>query len=877
MYHAFESQCRTVHRATELQSSRAAEQQSSRAAEQQSSRAAEQQSSRGKFLFTLLAVVFMSFFTNFSLWGEIPVQEKLIEIVDFEVITGDTTNVGDTIQVSATFISQVDAKVRYGIALNGEITMLGDTLKDYVETDTLSVERDSSNTLVFYLLARDVSFSTVGFGVTILSDDPYVQFPSNLSSVDVATSKDINIGPYVPDWTCNKVFNTDVLCATYELRNLSPFSFELNDKTTMNVNGSVIFDDWYEPTGATDEYPVRKGALTNVWLFFRSSNEPSSYLFHPVPIQTVPIEGTHYVRCSEDGSFSFNFEYYADSLINHDPEAIWEMILFVAKENEAIRIYSTTNHSDITNIANPDRSGTTIKVYSRFIKVEDDESNLEPIEFRALTLEDDEGVMFRHTTLSRRFLIERREIDEEDIDTEVPPQVQVTVQVHATNSNRYNGDIVIVHRPDGTKTRITAGLMSHEYAHHYHSFLGMEGDWPIIEGWGMFYMNAFTSWELNKYGDRKDHGDDGEMGPYTSFTQINTQTQEVVSQRARFGNMSKVTETSFSSPIPFDMCRFACYLWNIYDSFNDGDFMNPRYEGYNNDDVNGLGKDVFDYFVYYNQNYAALASSYPLEDPENEENDDTPLAFHYFLKEILGASSVELQASIQQVYDFLDFRETTLAKVTNEEMRSPQIDVGYTHDVDNLILGFTSRSYPASVGEGEDTYDKGNLHASWLYNFSNRETGVIIYHKNVDIWEFDRFINYSSSNYSTLFNNISFVMYKISANKTGGGDSYLPHFKNTPGKIGVYDENEFGIMQNIYPNPASFFINFESSELKNKYISYQIYDLSANLVYAGKANASSNKLYVGLPIYLSNGTYFVKAFESDNGQLLFNETFIIQR
>jgi len=71
VYHAFESQCV---QSTELQSYRAAEQQSSRAAEQQSSRAAEQQEQRaaeGKFLFTLLAVVFMSFFTNFSLWGEI--------------------------------------------------------------------------------------------------------------------------------------------------------------------------------------------------------------------------------------------------------------------------------------------------------------------------------------------------------------------------------------------------------------------------------------------------------------------------------------------------------------------------------------------------------------------------------------------------------------------------------------------------------------------------------------------------------------------------------------------------------------------------------------------------------------------------------------
>jgi hypothetical protein len=74
-----------------------------------------------------------------------------------------------------------------------------------------------------------------------------------------------------------------------------------------------------------------------------------------------------------------------------------------------------------------------------------------------------------------------------------------------------------------------------------------------------------------------------------------------------------------------------------------------------------------------------------------------------------------------------------------------------------------------------------------------------------------------------------------------------------------------------------FKINSLSADIPVPEKLIEIVDISSNLVYSEKAVVISNRLNISLPVMLSNGTYFIRAYDLENGQYILNETFIIKR
>jgi hypothetical protein len=74
-----------------------------------------------------------------------------------------------------------------------------------------------------------------------------------------------------------------------------------------------------------------------------------------------------------------------------------------------------------------------------------------------------------------------------------------------------------------------------------------------------------------------------------------------------------------------------------------------------------------------------------------------------------------------------------------------------------------------------------------------------------------------------------------------------------------------------------FKINSLSADISVPEKLIEIVDISSNLVYSEKAVVISNRLNISLPVILSNGTYFIRAYDTENSQYILNETFIIKR
>jgi hypothetical protein len=92
------------------------------------------------------------------------------------------------------------------------------------------------------------------------------------------------------------------------------------------------------------------------------------------------------------------------------------------------------------------------------------------------------------------------------------------------------------------------------------------------EGWAVFYSFAVRNYANRVYGENLREWDDNcEAAPY---------------ENPRFSNM-RYTSTDPNIP------AFACYLWNLYDSYDGGNFEAIIYEG-DNDDISGLPTRVFE-------------------------------------------------------------------------------------------------------------------------------------------------------------------------------------------------------------------------------------------------------------------------------------------
>ncbi|MBX3042677.1 MAG: T9SS type A sorting domain-containing protein [Candidatus Kapabacteria bacterium] len=816
------------------------------------------------------------------MYSDIPVPEKMIEITDFQVLTGDSVSIGDTIAVLLDFRAIIDCDVMVSLPIFGGIRLLNDTTRNFQYSQNISVEKDSIESLTFYLIASDSGTTYIKAAVAIIPNDSYVRFPQNFSGMDESPHYEIDIG--TPDISylmiCkNFIPNQDIVCQNLYFGQLvlNVGTEELSPvRRNVNVNGKILFHDYYEPFAPNEAR--EKGALTNVWLFFYKSNLHVS-LYHPVPYHNgKPIEGVHFARCNEQGGFGFAFDYLLDSLILSDPSANWKIGLFVGKENEAVLLNSMNKHHLIHNIVNPDRDSDELKVFQ--IRINPDLNNqfsstanytwhLGKRYFGSFGSNDEEGAIFRHTTLARKFLIERLEIDENNsiqMAENIPNQVVINEKYHPSDKNHFNGftkSINIVHRNNVRRSLPTANLMAHEWAHYYHDFLTFRGSSEIYEGWAMFFANVFIDWQENKYGDYRNHIDDTEMGPFTSHELDDDGGLEIWE---RFGNCSQVT---FNNLNAYNRCRFAAYLGNLYDSFDEGDFKSFRYRGYDNDDVQGLGKTVFDCFVHYNLNYETLTVS----------DKSIPKGFNDLFKSFAADTDNELQESIQKIYDFMEFGDNVLPLSSDIAIRSPQINLSSFVEDTDLVLEFETRAYPDNIGLGSIVYYENSIKAfsTTSFDFRNRETGVNIYVSDGLDWVLQNFVSFTEQDYSYVIDNRIPNNYKISSFKLHGGDSYNPYIRTTPGKRSLFGFEEQNTKPLIYPNPNNGLINIKSSLFGSTDLTIELFDLLSNTIFVVNLKANNNLVTFSIPQHLTNGTYFIKITDKISGNNLMSNSVILKR
>jgi hypothetical protein len=832
---------------------------------------------------TILGIflVICLFFNISTLKAETELKEKLIEILNFNVAANDSIFSGDTLTVTVSFKTKLDCDVNVGLVLTGGFTLVTDTLKNRISSDSLQVEKDTIQYKTYYVKARDMVNSGISFGASIKLPDIKMILSPNTSLVDVSdpfAARKVNEQPML-EWNfCyndpgDMWNNQDMLCETYYYTNLS-YTLPAPPTAThhVQITGTVKFYDWWEPNPSSDK--TKKGALNNVWLFFKkTSGTPTNNLYHPVPYQTVPKEGVHFVRCSPDGNFGFDFDYKIDSLMSSDPTAQWKIILFMGKENAAINIESDLHHDLIQNMVNPDRSGTDIRTYKIPISVpafsasNDYTYNGADLFFEQFA-QASEGALFRHATLARNFIAERRVILL--TSNEIPPQINIVLRDNYGYAGFYNGTSIGVFQGLGY-----ANIAAHEYGHYYHDFIDIKdnslvGYNPIIEGWAVFFANSVMSWENNKYGDIRSYEDDLEMAPFYQSELDSAGTQ--LEYRPRFGNVNKV---AVDPNIP----KFACYLWNVYDSFEDGDFIQTVYEGKNNDDVHGLGKDVFDFFTYYCLNWGTYDEEYG-QDLNEDRIIFKPEGFNRLLLETLNLDD-DTKASIQQIYDFMEIESGFIAKQTNLEMRSPQITMTYSSPAGNPVdLLFATNTYSDNIASKSDYYYPSPVKTYIVnFNFANRESGTNIYKKISGVWnlQFNQPYDSEPSLYHYLLNNIARHEYKITGYKEYAGDDSHPHYIiNTPlAKFGIASYDFYDNI--IFPLPACNEINVNLLVNDISILDIEIFDFNMNLVqhFYQTSSVGLNKYTINLNDKLASGIYNLRITDKNNDLILLNKSFMI--
>jgi len=825
------------------------------------------------------------------------------EIEDFVIMQGDTINFGDTITVIATFKSHLDCLLNFHLNINGGFEYILSNESNIVISDTMRVVQDSIYTIQYTLLANEATRANMEFGLGYVLEDELLKIPPQTHKLyadphflQYAQPNPFNdylarlpVMPHhctvIPSW---RELTSDVSCWNHYYM---PLSYSLPappvEKNRVIIGGNIHYIDHSEPIYENDNTIKRKGTFQDVWLFFYKKNEGFSNLYHPVPdITQEPIEYVHYARCDEFGNFSFDFEYKRDSLLNSDPTATWDIVLFLAKENEAIELHSIGWYSKIHSILNPYRNNSYLRVYSNGMvpigQTFNPNAQIFQWNFGSRLLSEVtsgpwfDGNYFRHLTISRKFIQARYDVDEDD---EVLPYQRLCSLVNNYRHYAHSLPNCIIFRYSyhNKSAACNSLITTHEYGHEFERHLRNRytGSLIISEGWAMFFSFAVRAWAHNRFSDRFTDEDNPEFAPFLTFL-VEKQSgyfeeeewddadaKELVAFYPRFGQMTKLGYPYDG----YDMSRFASYLWNIYDSYYDGDFKPNIYQGYDNDDIQGLHLTLFEFFKEW-------CETEPTGSVES---------FHDGFLQYISASD-ELIASIQSIYDFMEFERTVLELSFEKSMNSPQLEF----------------FNPSSVIVAESkSYNFGNILKRWVWydgvndvtnfftvegNFDNKEDECRHYFKlqEQDDWSYLTSHQANNNQYDII---LQPGYHKLSAYNSLAdyysydGLSYFPfiHHKNSK-RV----ENTTGTSELIvYPNPTKekLSITFEDKLVVNAVI--QVFD--GNLKLFSSNNASGNELSSGnitLEVKdLSNGVYhlIVELQMNDGSKRIISRSFVVNR
>ena len=671
----------------------------------------------------------------------------------------------------------------------------------------------------------------------------------------------------------------------------------------IHIRGRVLFQDKSEPAewlrlrgpyaGYTpSNYPLAKSAYNEVWLFFKPSLDPLLNITHPLAVNPItarnpvppgqgPIEGIHFAKCDDEGYFEFIFDYDPGTITATN--GYYDVILVLSKENEALWLESPTEHITINGTLNryrnePVRFYNIIKIYTGFDGTipdlhidlpevyfpQDDQISVpELYEWGGLpdgiSLNSSDGAVFRYVSLNRKFAQAR--MNEDVYGVHIPLQAATKRVTHVPayywTGKEHSGQFIypnlLYFRMGGEGIQI----ISHEYGHYFDDFTTHTTN-LYSEGFAVFFSCAAGTWISNSFSDRMISQDFLEISPFCYLYRYTDGEPEPTEPLIpRFANGTYTYRNQ----------RFACYLWNLYDSQDEGNFS-PLcgFHGKNNDDVDGLGLDVFNFWINCQ--------------PEDRDFSD------YFHRDFKGQYNSNLQNSMDAIYDFMEYWEDWPNRWNYDDnnvypldqhlhwMKSPNLenlrftlsetnDVTFFWDSTNSYFGIDRGwgYFPfvtSTIVHGVNKENKIIHDHFYFEEFPNQENGVKI---SVNGEFYDYVSNPVFPDEYTIPTLPPSTSFEAATFKQFAGDSYLPVSGTTPsGKVPVLTTEDDLYKYKQYENIIELTLN---SSIKN--IQADVYSLDGKCI-ANFYNTS-----------LQGNTISFDLLKFPRGQLLFIRFILIDK
>ncbi len=344
------------------------------------------------------------------------------------------------------------------------------------------------------------------------------------------------------------------------------------------INGKVLYQEAtfpYNPKPYRGVYDVRV-----VLLFHRSQDSgacPPGPLnlnfFHPVP---GCIEGTHWSKVDVNGNFHFDFIANLGSW-----SAYSDVVLLVTKWNDAADLQNASSNpfgggcgkysSQACNLISyytiKDSGGcspwhTFEEPYYSCLPTNN--TTLLEYDTDTILLDDFNGMALRNAELSKEFDSVRY-----GVRTAQSPTYPCEISHCCWGGGQCNGPDVWL------TTDVNDAAVDHEFGHHFHwtfspsSFFG-----KFCEGYAQWHQFAVRNYAHRQYGDDDgylhDSADNPEWMPFQlpphRYTDAYTASQPPYPQEDYYDDM-------------------MCFLWNVYDKYNDPVDRSTYYDDSDNDDI----------------------------------------------------------------------------------------------------------------------------------------------------------------------------------------------------------------------------------------------------------------------------------------------------
>lgn len=642
------------------------------------------------FILTLLVLSFTTF-----LKADEPALKVAIKITSMQIIGNPLK--GNDVQLRVGYISNIDGEAEVTLTFPKYVVLKNRKLNYIKDSKLITLKKGIEQQITYNLAVEESgeSFLSVAF---ILKNPPQGYNRNYYKYINIENTRQTYSIFDESDSTNKKIKEIQTRRGNNSLNKTS------NTLTSQNyavsISGKVQYDDVDQ--GAT------KGLYENsVELWFRNSSNQNNW-YHPV--YSTDCTGTrhvHYDVVDVNGNYSFNFSF------NGDLSAYNQILIIVSRSNDAtymplqndgIRTWCNNSYTDFFSLAEG--------VVQNF---NGSAANISLTNVNALVNSGD-GAIFRNMKLSKEFVVQRYG---GTLPFSLPSVYTIRKTLTGMAGVFYPNDAHI--EIDNNYTELST--TSHEFGHYVNykiwndylisddgcsNELGqtVPGTGKIYkEGWAIFYSFVVRNYANKVYGDYiHDWEDNTEVAPFES---------------------PRFFDIRYTSVDP-NISAFACYLWNLYDGYNDGNFKASTYSG-DNDDINGLSMQVFE------------TMRNPIKDCVSKY--DT---------QFKNNLSVDQQNSVNDIYIFM-FQNS------GHYMRSAQIGNATASLISGTQINFqwTSDSY-------------SNIY--FYYNYGNYETGYRIYKNINNSWQIIQTINYGTNNFNYTSSN-AYGQYKVTAyNSTG--DSY---------------------------------------------------------------------------------------------------------